>query len=805
MDNKKFFRRASEYAEEVGAKLSAFFGSYLKKYALQNGTPEGAGTKTGVKKTGAAVFKAAPAADGVLSGLGIAAAAFLIGCAETSSGIRPLGTAFAAALGRRAPWGYAGLALSSFTAGNNAFPALVSYMLSFCVRVLLCRYLGKEPFCEKLSFRCANASFSAGAMGLLVIFINGLSVKTALGAASAMLIAPAALLCYCGATDRERRFTLHYEAAVMALLASAVLALKNVYILGFSLASVAAASAVLYITVTGGLLRGAVAGLLCGLVIDPAYAPSFAITGIAAGLLAGAGPIASCAAACCAGAAYGVYAGGIGAFGSIVPDMLCAAAVMIPCLKFKIIPKLFIYSAPSDKSEEAVCAGVITGEKAKDTERRLASLAEAMGSLSEMFAELSGRMRKPEVGEVRRLCDRIWQEKCAKCKLNPVCWEREYSYTNDVLNKLSAAMAANGSVTADDLPVVMQRRCPESAGLTEAFTAAYLHRLDEAAKTDRSDVFSLDLKTLSKLLGEACRENAEEFTLDETQTKKARLAARRCGLYARNIAVYGRRRISVVAGGVDMSKARISSEEIRRSFKEACGTEFAPPRFDLCDDYVTMYLSRQRRLGTDCASATKRKEGEARSGDSCASVESSDDRFYCVISDGMGSGTDAALTSGTVCVFLEKMLSAGNGKGAALEMLNNYMRCRNMECFATVDLLEVDLLTASAAFVKSGAAPSYVVRGGKLFRITSSSLPVGITDIINAEEIRFSLEEGDVIVMMSDGVEDGPWLAELLTFGTGGFKNLDGAAHKIADEAAAHSRRSDDITVCLTKIVRYSG
>ena len=118
----------------------------------------------------------------------------------------------------------------------------------------------------------------------------------------------------------------------------------------------------------------------------------------------------------------------------------------------------------------------------------------------------------------------------------------------------------------------------------------------------------------------------------------------------------------------------------------------------------------------------------------------------------MGSGREAAMTSRLCGVFLKKMLLAGNSKPVAMEMLNNFIRSKNTECFSTVDLLEIDLLNGRASFIKSGAVASYVKRGEQIFRISSNTMPVGITKEINAEEVTFELEDGDVIVMVSDGV-----------------------------------------------------
>ena len=102
----------------------------------------------------------------------------------------------------------------------------------------------------------------------------------------------------------------------------------------------------------------------------------------------------------------------------------------------------------------------------------------------------------------------------------------------------------------------------------------------------------------------------------------------------------------------------------------------------------------------------------------------------------------------------------------ALKMLNSMMRARNGECSASVDLMELDLMNGSVRFVKSGAAPSFVIRDGRLFRLQSKTVPIGIMRALDAEMIRFEASAGDVIVMLSDGVaksfEDCPWLYDLL-------------------------------------------
>jgi len=152
--------------------------------------------------------------------------------------------------------------------------------------------------------------------------------------------------------------------------------------------------------------------------------------------------------------------------------------------------------------------------------------------------------------------------------------------------------------------------------------------------------------------------------------------------------------------------------------------------------------------------------------------------------------------------FAKKMLAAGNGKALTLKMLNGFIKSRGTECSATVDLAEIDLIHGTACFVKSGAAPSYVVRTGSLYKLESNTAPIGIMDEIDAEKIKFDLKDGDVLVMMTDGVtqslEDGVWLANLITYEWD--ERLDVMAEKIIDNAALSNKRNDDMTVVLVRV-----
>lgn len=197
------------------------------------------------------------------------------------------------------------------------------------------------------------------------------------------------------------------------------------------------------------------------------------------------------------------------------------------------------------------------------------------------------------------------------------------------------------------------------------------------------------------------------------------------------------------------------------------------------------------------------EQRDAVSGDAVTSFEA-DGRYYMVISDGMGSGKEAALTSGVCVTLLEKLIRSGAELETALKMLNRIIRASGRETSATVDIAEIDLVTGEARFIKSGAAPSFVLRDGGIFRLQSKTVPIGIIRALDAEMIKFDVAAGDTIVMVSDGAarsyEEVPWLLDMMTADEtilhGSEKD---AAAKIVKEAARRGSM-DDITCAVMRI-----
>jgi stage II sporulation protein E len=154
-------------------------------------------------------------------------------------------------------------------------------------------------------------------------------------------------------------------------------------------------------------------------------------------------------------------------------------------------------------------------------------------------------------------------------------------------------------------------------------------------------------------------------------------------------------------------------------------------------------------------------------------------------------------------VFLEKMLRAGNRAGTSLRMLSNLICSREdssiRECSSSVDLMELDLMTAEASFIKSGAAPSFIIRGRAVHRLQVGSAPIGIIRTVETQATPFLLKSGDTVVMISDGImQNDPeceWLTDYLVGAS--EQSPEEIVYKICLHAANSDTRDDCSAVAL--------
>lgn len=654
---------------------------------------------------------------------------------------------------------------------------------------------------HSLTLRCA-VSLAAGVISNLAMSAAGGISFFELCSVVLMFAVMPPLTCALSAvfTDTERHTPL-IEAGVCALLFTAAYSLRHAGTLGESAAEVISLGATLVASHSFGIHRGVMVGVAFGLASAPELSLVYPCAAIISGTLSGLPAPAAVGTATVAALAVGVLEGGASAIGRYFPEFLFTAAVAAPVLHYKLIPL-------HGRSEDALCGAPelsVAGERAVAAGRQMGAISESLGALSGVMRALSRTFSKPSLYEIRQMCDEAFDESCAACADRDICWGKEYRSTADSLTKMAAALRSDGQIGISALADGIRGRCRSVEAIVGRINLGCSMKVRAAVAGDNAAVTAEDFSAISKILSEAAARGDEEFAPDRDSAALLEKALAGIGIRAAEISVYGKRRRRVFARGLELDSGA-GSDEVRLSAETILGCALSAPEYAIDGSRVTMKMHTQARFTAASGRHSVPKAGEY-CGDSVASFCGEGGYFYTLIADGMGSGKDAALTSGLCAVFLERMLGAGCSPAAVLEMLNGFLARRSMECFTTVDLMELDLVTGEARFIKSGAAPSFVLRRDKLFRMTSETYPVGIIRSFDGEVMKFQAMEGDVVIMLSDGAvpdgEDCPWLYDLLCGGeplfSGGLSPTE-AARRISDEAARVVGSRDDISVAVIKI-----
>ncbi|MCI8505328.1 MAG: SpoIIE family protein phosphatase [Lachnospiraceae bacterium] len=153
-------------------------------------------------------------------------------------------------------------------------------------------------------------------------------------------------------------------------------------------------------------------------------------------------------------------------------------------------------------------------------------------------------------------------------------------------------------------------------------------------------------------------------------------------------------------------------------------------------------------------SRASRMEQEV-SGDNFTFCRLPDGRMLFGVADGMGSGSKAFKDSEVVMEMAEQLLSSGFGLEQALQLMNAVLLLKEQEQRPiTVDLAVADLYSGVCRFVKAGGVTTFVKKKRNIEVIKAEGLPAGILSGVQPEYLERGLEDGDKIVMVTDGVLD---------------------------------------------------
>ncbi|GAA0311147.1 stage II sporulation protein E [Gracilibacillus halotolerans] len=359
----------------------------------------------------------------------------------------------------------------------------------------------------------------------------------------------------------------------------------------------------------------------------------------------------------------------------------------------------------------------------------------------------------------------VTEKSCQTCFLKEACWVKQFDTTYELMGEVKDELEANGKLNH-----ILQRKfenhCIQSSKVIDVMKQELsFFQANQQLKKQvlESRLFVADqLKGVSDVMNNFAKEIVKEKENHEQQEIEIIAALRHVGIELEKLDIY-----SLEQGNIDIEMvipfvqyhgeaekliAPILSDILSESI-EVVTTEISPVARG--SSYFAFGSARKYTVSLGVAHAAK--GGGLVSGDSYKAMELGAGKFALAISDGMGNGKRAYQESNETLRLLQQILESGLNEHVAIKSINSILSLRTKEeIYATLDLAMIDLHEASVKFLKVGSTPSFIMRNNFVEKVEASNLPIGIIQEFDVEVVNAQLQEGDILVMMSDGIFEGP-------------------------------------------------
>lgn len=591
--------------------------------------------------------------------------------------------------------------------------------------------------------------------------------------------------------------------------------INNIDILGVSLKNAISVLIIMILSYNQGIYIGGVTGILLGMIAYisniemPFIIALLGVGGMLAGLFKELGKAGSVIGFILGNGIISFYVNGLGTSFLNYWELILASVAFLG-LYSRVDKYLYSIFKPTSKIKKEY-----ENKKFELASNKLSNISELLNSMADTFNNTLEERDVFSSSEIYNIIDSINSNKCKSCENYGDCWEKQY-YTTYYSLFTTIGILESDDENKDKLINDVLENCKNIESLKQSIEESYKfykekERFKRKLKEQRM-VLIEQLQGLSKVVDnlnldiyKSATFNDELEELLEKEIKNKRFDIKEilvAQLTGDDIEVY-------LEFGSNNTLERI--ERVTKIVSNALGYPVtADYAFGSLENTNRFKLIRTNRYGALTKASAIPSSGNEISGDNYTFGEI-ENTAYAAICDGMGTGNMASNESQTAIEILEKMMEVNIDREMALKTINNILKTRtNEELFTTLDLSFIDLYKGKLQVIKSGASPTFIKRRDEVKIINSLSLPIGILNDVDFNIYEESIEDGDIIIMMSDGVldcnrdTDSPenWMKSLI----GGLQSQSPQA--ISDEILQIAKLfskdevADDMTVMVTKVWR---
>ncbi|MDO4547984.1 MAG: SpoIIE family protein phosphatase [Clostridia bacterium] len=497
-----------------------------------------------------------------------------------------------------------------------------------------------------------------------------------------------------------------------------------------------------------GAAAGAVAGVAAAVATGEAtLAATLSIMGLTAGLTLPLGRGWSSLSFILANTALALFVD-ISGVVALSPAACVATGVIYALIKEETLEKISGWMCPACSAPDA---SALASRLRQASARRLEALQKVFETLADGYGDF------PCAEDEQSMTGKLRDTLCEGCPGYEKCWSGNDDRAGRLLCGLIAeTLKGNPLDESDELAPEKARNCRRAAIIPRRL-APLLRRFDQDRKRlirsrDNAQTLSRHFSSAGKIISGMVESLDAPLDVDNEMCATAVAALEREGISDARVIVMRGEGIEVAA-----TRDEIWLEDEARQAQRALSKALGQPMraaFSRGGD-VTLRLVQAPRLCANVGYACRPMTPGALCGDSYVATGLNAGRVLIALSDGMGAGTRAAGESQRTVELIRRFMTADIDDNLALDAINQLLLIRNAdEMFATADICVIDLNAARAKFVKQGACASYIVRDRQVEKIEGGKLPLGILDEVCPGARETELREGDIVVMITDGVCD---------------------------------------------------
>lgn len=557
---------------------------------------------------------------------------------------------------------------------------------------------------------------------------------------------------------------------LIILIASVLTGFIGWQIYGASVEQIFSRYFVLIFSFIGGAAIGSTVGVVAGLILSLANVANLyqmsllAFSGLLGGLLKEGKKLGTAIGLLVGTCLIGIYGNSVALVPSLMESCIAIGLFLLtPASWFNHIAR-YIPGTEAYTNEQEQYLQKVRNVTAK----RVEQFSDVFRALSKSFSVTDPTVND-EQQEARRDTDyflsQVTEKTCQGCFMKDRCWQKEFDQTYSLMEEMKEDVTS-GKDPNRKVMRKFENHCVKSRKVVDAMKEEMsfyeANRKLHQQVTESKRLVADQLQGVSDVMEDFAKEIVKERQHHELQEAQVIAALKHIGIELTRLDIY-----QLEKGNVDI--------ELTASFGEYRGEGeklIAPILSDILHEIIVVKqedispfphgyshftFGSAKEFAIETGAANAAKGGGLVSGDSFTTIELGAGKFAMAISDGMGNGKRAREESMETLRLLQQILQSGIKEKVAIKSINSILSLRTTEeMFATLDLAVIDLHDAYAQFVKIGSTPSFIRRGANMFKIEASNLPIGIIKEFDVEIVKEQLLPDDLLIMMSDGIFDGP-------------------------------------------------